>query len=188
MNVEDEIRQLRRHVESLAAGPEEDLARYALRWPPMPPGFYWRMRWLVGCILRCFEWMKLKKPDSWPVSLRHSPANSRARPYLIWAVGTDRATLRSACSGFVELGAHLPGFVPVLVTDVPDFAFFSRLGWLVEYVPELQGAGTSYAARKTRFIARLYSHAPVVSVAIGLQAREQADEIWRVIFSNSRGP
>ena len=186
MDVENEIRQLRQHLESLAAYSEEDLSRYELRWPPIPPGLYWRMRWLVGCLLRCLEWMKLKKPDPWPVSLRHWPAGARARPYLIWAVGTDQETLRSACSGFVELGATLPGFVPVLVTDVPDFAFFSRLGWLVEYVPQLRGAGASYATRKAGFIARLYRDAPVVPVSIGLQAREHAGEIQRVIFNNAR--
>jgi hypothetical protein len=186
MDVEDEIRQVRRHLESLAANSDEDLARYELRWPMMPPGLYWRMRWLVGCLLRGLEWMKLKKPDPWPVSLRHSPAGAGARPYLLWAVGTDQQTLRSACSHFVELGATLPGFVPVLVTDTPDFAFFSRLGWLVEYVPELHGAGTSYAARKIRFIARLYGDAPVVPVSVGLQAREHADEIRRVVFNDPR--
>lgn len=186
MDVEDEVRQVRRHVELLGASSDEDLARYELRWPPMPPGLYWKIRWLVGCLLRGLEWMKLKKPDPWPVSLRHSPTSARARPYLIWAVGADRDKLRSACSGFVELASTLPGFVPVLVTDVPDFAFFSRLGWMVEYVPELQGAGTSYAARKAGFIARLYGDAPVVPVCIGLQAREHADEIRRVLTSYTR--
>ena len=185
MDIDDEVRQLRQHLESVAAN-SEDLARYELRWPPMPPGLYWRMRWLVGCMLRWLEWMKLKKPDAWPVSLRHSPAGARATPYLIWAVGTDQETLRSACSGFVEVGAKLPGYVPVLVTDVPDFAFFSRLGWMVEYVPELQGAGTSYATRKAGFVARLYRDAPVVPVCFGLQAREHADEIRRVVFDNLR--
>jgi hypothetical protein len=186
MDVENEVRQLRQQLESVAACSEEDLSRYELRWPPMPPGLYWRIRWLVGCLLRGLEWMKLKTADGWPVSLRHSPAGARATPYLIWALGTDQETLRSACSGFVELGARLPGFVPVLVTDVPDFAFFSRLGWMVEYVPELQGAGTSYATSKVGFIARLYHDAPVVPVSIGLQAREHAGEIQRVIFNNSR--
>ena len=186
MDVENEIRQLRQHLESLAANSEEDLSRYELRWPPIPPGLYWRMRWLVGILLRGLERMKLRKPDSWPASLRHSTVAARARPYLIWAVGADRDTLRSSCNGFVELEAVLPGFVPVLVTDVPDFAFFSRLGWLVEYVPEIQGAGTSYATRKTRCIARLYGNAPVVPVSIGLQAREHADEILRVFAGYTR--
>ena len=168
---------MRQQFAALAASRDDELARFELRWPPMPPGLYWRMRWLVGFLLRCLEWMKLKKPDAWPVSLRHSPGNARARPYLIWALGTDKETLRRACRGFAEIGAALPGFVPVLVTDVPDFAFFSRLGWLVEYVPELPGAGESYAVRKAQFIARLYRTAPVVPVSVGLQAGEHAAEI-----------
>ncbi len=175
--------RMRQQFKSLTAGRDEGLARFELRWPPMPPGAYWRMRWLVGWILRCLESMRLKRPDPWPAALRHSPVSARARPYLIWALGTDKDTLRLACLGFAGIGDALPGFVPVLVTDVPDFAYFSRLGWLVEYVPELPGAGRSYAARKAQFIARLYSNSPVVPVGLGLQADEHADAIRRLVLN-----
>lgn len=186
LNVEDEIRRIRQQLETLAASGDENLARYELRWPPMPSGTYWRIRWLAGWGFRWLESMRLKKLDAWPAALRHSPCNAHAKPYLIWAVGTERETLRDACSGLVEIDAGLPGLVPVLVTDVPDFAFFSRLGWLVEYVPEISGAGASFARRKERFIARLYRNAPVVPVAVGLHAREHADEIRRLVLNTSR--
>jgi hypothetical protein len=52
----------------------------------------------------------------------------------------------------------------VLVTDVADFAFFSRLGWLVEYLPKLSGEGQAYELRKARFIAKLYRDAPALPV------------------------
>jgi hypothetical protein len=96
---------------------------------------------------------------------------------LIWAVGTDRDTLREACGGFSKLHDSLPGFAPVLVTDVADFAFFSRLGWLVEYLPRLAGEGGPYEERKARFLARLYRGAPTLPVDAGLEVGSRLEEI-----------
>ena len=89
---------------------------------------------------------------------------------LIWAVGADPETLREACTGLSEQWDSLPGFAPVLITDVADFAFFSRLGWLVEYLPRLTGQGVAYEERKLKYIARLYRGAPVLPVSAGLTA------------------
>lgn len=60
--------------------------------------------------------------------LKHVELGENPRPFMIWALDTDRDTLRAACRGFETLRTTLPGFVPVLVTNVADFAFFSRLG------------------------------------------------------------
>jgi hypothetical protein len=56
--------------------------------------------------------------------------------------------------GYVVLH-DVVGYAPVLITDVAEFAFFSRLGWLVEYVPKLSAPAEAYAARKLRYLARL---------------------------------
>lgn len=66
--------------------------------------------------------------------------------------------------------------VPVLVTDVADFSFFSRLGWLVEYVPSLSTAG-GYAARKERYLAWLYRDVPAVPVTVGLYETVRAEDL-----------
>jgi hypothetical protein len=87
---------------------------------------------------------------------------------VIWAVGTDRETLREACTNLSERWDSFPGFAPVLITDVADFAFFSRLGWLVEYLPRLAGQGEPYEERKLKYLARLYRGAPVIPVNAGL--------------------
>lgn len=102
---------------------------------------------------------------------------------LIWAVGTDRDTLREACAGFSMLQKSLKGMAPVLVTDVADFAFFSRLGWLVEYVPEISGQGEPYKEAKTRFLARLYHGAPVFPADVGLAGKSGAEELQRWLLS-----
>jgi hypothetical protein len=67
------------------------------------------------------------------------------------------------------------------VTDVADFAFFSRLGWLVEYLPELSGQGEPYDERKARLLARLYRGAPAVPVRAGLESGSLAEELRRCL-------
>ena len=157
-----ELAKLQGHLEDLAAGGDDDLARYALVRPPMPPGLYWRARWVAGRVLRWLEAVHLKRPDPFPPGLKTTPGNERDRPLLVWAIGADRETLRAACRQLAETPIGSRGFAPVLVTDVADFAFFSRLGWLVEYIPDLAGTGQSYRERKLGLIARLYRDAPVL--------------------------
>lgn len=175
MHLRDDIGQLRQYLDDLADCNDDDLTRYQLLRPPMPPGVYWRARWLAGRILRWLEARRLKKPNHWPAALKRNGGSGRSKPLLIWAVGMERETLRTACRGFAEMPIISSGFAPVLVTDVADFAFFSRLGWLVEYLPVLSGEGQLYEKRKARFLARLYRGAPAlpVSAALGSNAREE---------------
>ena len=56
------------------------------------------------------------------------------------------------------------GWAPVLVTDVADFAFFSRLNWLVEYVPSLSAPADGYFEHKLRYLAWRYRDVPALSV------------------------
>lgn len=167
-NLLRDIDNLRRSLDDLAAGGDDDLIRYELKHPRMPPGLYWKLRWLGGVILRWLEFVGIKKQDSWPAGLKQVPGSEHAKPFLIWAVGTDRDTLRRACRAFASMQSALPGFAPVLVTDVADFAFFSRTSWLVEYLPALSGEGEPYTERKARFVARLYRAVPALPVTAAL--------------------
>lgn len=176
VNLEGEIEALQRHLEGLASHADEDLVgRYRMRRPPMPQGLYWQLRWIAGWFLSWLKSLRIWQPNPWPAALRRTGANTRAKPLVIWAVGTDRDTLRAACKGFKRMQDVLPEFAPVLITDVADFAFFSRLGWLVEYLPRLRGEGEPYEERKARFLARLYRGAPALPVAVGLEGRPASD-------------
>lgn len=170
----DELGMLRRHLDDLASGKDDDLARYQLKRSPRPPGLYWQLRWVVGSVLRLLESMYIKDPDPFPPGLKTTPGNAGAKPILIWALGADRETLRDACRRFAAMDIPSSDFAPVLVTDVADFAFFSRLGWLVEYVPALSGEGPAFGERKARFLARLYRRAPALPVSA-------ADVSWEEI-------
>ena len=187
MDLREDIQELVQYLDELAGFSDDELTRYQLLRPPMPPGLYWRARWFAGRILRWLEARRLKKPDRWPAALKQNAASARAKPLLIWAVGTERETLRTACRGFAEIPIISSGFAPVLVTDVADFAFFSRLGWLVEYLPTLSGEGQLYEQRKARFLARLYRGAPVLPVSAALETNAP-EEIRRYITSGSRAP
>jgi hypothetical protein len=127
----------------------------------------------VGKVLRKLGFLV----EPWLPGLRHYAAGEGARPYVIWAVGTDRETLRIACRGFEKLQTALPGWVPVLITDVADFAFYARLGWLVEYVPDLSQPAQAYAERKKRYLAWRYRDAPALPVAAGLADGVQVREL-----------
>lgn len=170
MSLPGDIETLRRHLGELARAADVGLARrYALR--PLPgerPSLFRRLRKALGRLLRRLGLRPSTPLEPWLPGLKHIEGSETARPYLIWALGADRETLRAACPGFQALWASLPDWAPVLVTDVADFAFFSRLGWLVEYVPALSAPAGDYAGRKQSYLAWRYRDAPALPVSAGL--------------------
>ena len=186
MSLVDDVSALQHYLEELGQIPDEKLeARYAMQKPRRPSGFYWQLRWLAGRVLRSLVSLGILRSDPWPVRLRHAGKGRRAKPLLVWAVGVDQDALRKACHGLSELLDSLPGYAPVLVTDVADFAFFSRLAWLVEYVPRVEGIGEPFEARKERFLARLYQGAPAIPIGIGLAPEPALEAIRGRILRHS---
>lgn len=179
MSLDEEVEALRRRLGELAGETEKDLARrYALK--PLPwerPNLYQRFRKAIGRTLRRLGLRPTPPLEPWVPGLKHVAGSGEARAFVIWALGTDRETLRKACRGFEGLLAGLPGWAPVLVTDIADFAFFSRLGWLVEYVPALTAPAGRYAERKRRYLARRYSDAPALPVSAGLSEGVRLEEL-----------
>ena len=192
VSLKEEINALERHLRELAAHNDDELAaRYLIKRSPRPKGLYWQLRGIVGSIVRWLEARWPWRKDPWPVSLKQQPTDPQAKPLLIWGVGTSRETLREACTNLSERWDSFPGFAPVLITDEADFAFFSRLGWLVEYLPQLAGQGEPYEERKLKFLARLYRGAPVIPVSAGLEDLETVRtgslaSLWRVRSRSGR--
>lgn len=170
-SAEADIAALRRTLDALVAEPDDQLTqRYVLRRPQLPRTLYWQLRRLAAEILYWLDRIALRDRSPWPARLRHMPGSGRAAPLLIWAQGLDREALREACERLRKYLNDMPDYAPVLVTDVADFAFFSRLGWMVEYLPELDGEGERYAVRKAQLVARLYKDAVAVPAHVGLHA------------------
>jgi hypothetical protein len=97
---------------------------------------------------------------------------------MIWAFGADRHQSRAACEGWSKKLQGGDDLAPVLVTDIADFAFYSRLGWLVEYVPSLSGEGPSLQRRKQAYLAWRYRDAIVLPLSAGLAS----DAEWRALL------
>lgn len=179
MSLDSEIEELRERLTQWAAEADVGLTRrYALRPIPTGASAYRKLRLTAGRLLRRWGLRRARPPEPWLPGLKHVEHDDGAMPLVIWALGVDRDTLRAACRGFEARRTHGRGFVPVLVTDVADFAFFSRLGWLVEYVPKLSGPGSRFAERKQRYLAWLYRDAEAVPVSAGLTADDPPERLF----------
>lgn len=181
MSIREEVETLNRELAALADSPDTGLlGRYNFSQRPMPRGLYRKLRRLAGRLLHALGlYPSPYAQQRWQSGLKHAEGTEDAEPLLIWALGEDRETIREACRGFVKSQALGSGVAPVLVTDVADFAFFSRLGWLVEYLPELAGEGESYRERKKRYLAWLYRDALVLPLSAGLAPEAEWEPLLR---------
>lgn len=184
----EEAKQLRLQLDQLAHNVDRDPV--VMRYPPLfgklKTNPYRRLRVTVGGLLRR---LGLKKQPPWRPALRHAAHTEEANPVLLWALGAEGDELRRACLALkrIEPGL-LPSHVPVLVTDIADFAFFSRLGWLVEYVPALSAPAKGYAERKQRYLAWRYRHAPALPVTACLAPDLTAEQVLGLIRSSGLEP
>lgn len=183
MSVIVEAKALRRQVKALAAKPEWDLLQRYDLLVNRPPSSCQARAW--GCLRRLLSSVGLISPHVtpylWLPTLKHTPVFADVKPVMIWALGADRDQLRAACEGFAKKLQSGAGLAPVLVTDIADFAFYSRLGWLVEYVPELSGEGPSWYQRKQAYLAWRYRDACIVPLSAGLAS----DPEWRALLKLS---
>lgn len=183
MDIVEETRSLRRELVTLAARPEWDLlARHDLLGGKPPPSFADRVYRLARQALAVLGLLPPRLTRyAWRPALKHAPLAPQARTLLVWAPGMRREELRLACNGIAARLRDDCALAPVLVTEVADFAYFSRLGWLVEYLPELSGDGASYRERKRRHLAWCYRDALVVPASAGLASEAQ----WRALMEES---
>jgi len=179
MSIREEIEELRDQLERLAGQADVGLARRYALWHP--PGqrrtLYRRFRKALGRVLRRLHLRPTQALEPWLPGLEHVEQSDGARALVIWALDIERDRLREACRGIEHILDALPGFAPVLVTDVADFAFYSRLGWLVEYVPILSEPASDYCERKERYLAWRYRDTPSLPISVGLHQRVQKEDL-----------
>ena len=173
MNRRAETSSLRQSLNQMAEEFDTGLSqRYALLFPPAAPSFFQRLRAKPVRLLRRLGLIPPPQPrplQPWLTELEHVDYGKAAKPLLIWAIGVDRDELRAACETIRKSQIASPGWAPVLVTDVADFAFFSRLNWLVEYVPSLSAPADGYSEHKLRYLAWRYRDVPALSVTADLK-------------------
>jgi hypothetical protein len=175
LNIVEETFALRRELVALAAKPEWDLlTRYDLLSKKRLPCFRDRaFRLMRKCLAATGLFPPHVTKYPWLPTLKHLPLATNAKALLIWALKVERTELRQICEGFLRRLEDNPLFAPVLVTDVADFAYFSRLGWLVEYLPELSGEGPSYVERKRCYLAWRYRGALIVAASAGMASETE---------------
>lgn len=182
MSVIAEAKALRRELKALAAKPEWDLlTRYDLLGKKPPSSLHervWRrVRHLVA-LAGLISPHVTQYP--WLPTLKHRPVSSDVKTVMIWALGADGYQLHAACEGFSKKLQGGDDLAPVLVTDIADFAFYSRLGWLVEYVPSLSGEGPSLQMRKQAYLAWRYRDACVVPLSAGLASEPEWNALLKL--------
>ncbi|SIO68134.1 hypothetical protein SAMN05444172_4747 [Burkholderia sp. GAS332] len=182
MSVIAETKALRRQLRTLAATPEWDLlARYDLLGKKPPSTFKARVWRRIRRLMSVAGLISPHvSPYPWMSTLKHRAVTANAKTWLIWAIGADRDELRAACEGFSTRLQSEEGIAAVLVTDVADFAYFSRLGWLVEYLPNLSGEGQSYKQRKQTYLAWRYRNACIVPLSAGHASESEWNAVLKV--------
>lgn len=177
----EETRVLRQELAGLATRPVGDfLVRYDLLSKKSPSTLWGRVDSAAQRLLAKIGILPSNiNQYKWLPALKHNVFVPGAKTLLIWAVGAERDPLRNACLGFQQLLTDRQDLVPVLVADVADFAWFSRLGWLVEYLPKLDGEGQSYQEKKRNYLAWRYRDAIVVPAAAGLLDEEHWNRLLR---------
>lgn len=182
MSLMEETQELREIVAAWAADPDWSLlCRYDLLRKKTPRSLGDRLfRWAKNMLAR----LGLVPPHvtkySWLPTLKHAQPGGDSRILLIWALDVGQDDLRKACAGFLKRIDVESNRVPVLITDCADFAYFSRLQWLVEYVPELKGEGGSYRARKLHYLAWRYRDALVVPASAGRACEMEWNEVMEM--------
>lgn len=185
MSILDEAVALRKAHRLLAAHPDWDLLQKHDLLRDKPPSS------LKDRLYRIFRYSLAKvgliHPQltayMWSAKLKHGSAMDDAKALVVWAEGVSRVELRQACQQIAERLATCPEFAPVLVADMADFAFFSRLGWLVEYLPELSGEGPAYRERKRRYLAWRYREAVIVPASAGLASEAEWNSLMKASCS-----
>lgn len=109
----------------------------------------------------------------WNCALKY--AENGGRTVVCWAEGTDKNIIREAAARLDQV-FKAGSFSPVLVTSTTDFAFFVRMGWLVEYLPMISGK-SSYSQKKAVYLSLRYRKAIFLPIEAGLGSLEECGRI-----------
>jgi hypothetical protein len=102
----------------------------------------------------------------WPVVLKHAERSEEGLVIVLWALGSTSEEICRVCDEIVRLSGAAQ-FTPVLLTDVANFAYYARLGWLVEYLPSWTGPAAYHREQKLGYLAWRYRNARVVPLSAG---------------------
>ena len=108
----------------------------------------------------------------WHPGLKHGCANPSGTVVILDDLD-DHSDFHQVCTSLKGHLANYSSLAPVLITDHADFAFYSRLGWLVEYLPKTLPNHETYIERKKRYLAWRYKYALVLPLSAGRATEEE---------------
>ncbi len=118
----------------------------------------------------------------WQKDLKHAPRNKAQHSLVLYSEGMEKNTQRTICNKILKFFHDFPQFVPVLMTDIADFAYYSRLHILVEYLPALTcKKETIYKQKKKQYLAWLYRD----TVFLDLQANMNFVTLEKTLYNIS---
>lgn len=174
-----ELQAVRRQWQALERGFDR---RPALRYRLGPQGWRETLRYRLADALATIGWRRGFVPQGgWPVALKHAECAEEGPAVVIWAIGSPREAIRKACDDIARLAGQPARFSPVLLTDVADFAYYARLGWLVEYLPTWAGQAANHRERKLAYLAWRYRNALVAP----LSAAAATPKEWNDLLSEA---
>ena len=112
--------------------------------PPKSDGYFARKKRFVA---RLFK--RGFAPRPWLPLLRGRPAASGVA--VVYCLDASGETARAAGEKLNDFFLQ-NSLAPVLITASPEFSFWSRMGWLVEYLPGDRG----HARRKLKYLGARY--------------------------------
>lgn len=165
---------------TLCRRPLSLLIRYAV-WPGHRKISFWEGLWWIGfhaLRLGGILFSKRLHQASWHPGLKHG-CTAPETTLIILNDLQDAVRIKQACTALKERLASFPKTAPVLVTDHADFALYSRLGWLVEYLPRTFPNSDAYIDRKLRYLAWRYKYAEVIPLSAGLASAEECNALLK---------
>lgn len=167
-NLIEKTRKLRKNWKHMHRFPWKSLFYYNANFRLRKTSL-WQRLW-------CFTFHTLQLArlllSSWHPGLKHGCANPSGTVVLLDDLD-DHSDFHQVCTSLKELLANYSSLAPVLITEHADFAFYSRLGWLVEYLPKTLPNHEAYIARKKRYLAWRYKYALVIPLSAGRATEEE---------------
>lgn len=170
----EKTRTLRKSWKNQYRIPWQSLIRYEV-WPGHRSISFWEHLWWTGFHALRLTGLFFSKRlflASWHPGLKHGCANPTGTVIILDDLD-DYSDFHQVCTSLKGHLANSPSLAPVLITSHADFAFYSRLGWLVEYLPRTLPNHEVYIARKKRYLAWRYKYALVLPLSAGRASEEE---------------
>ena len=109
---------------------------------------------------------------TWNSGLKHYTGKSKHTILVVDNVN-DKEKIFKVCTNLKNIFLSLNETSIVLITNYADFHFYSRLGWMIEYLPSALPNSSLYIAQKKQYLAWRYKNSTVLPLSLGFLPDKQ---------------